>query len=66
VRRLMAFAPGAKVRWEGSENHRLCVLGPAMVEQVICSEGRLWVWTSWRGVGRWVSETIITKIEEPK
>lgn len=65
VRRLMAFAPGAKVRWQGSENHRLCILGPAKVEQVICSEGRLWVWVFWQGRGRWVSESIVTKIEGP-
>lgn len=66
VKRLMCFAPGAKVRWQGSETYRLCILGPATVAQVICSEGRLWAWVFWQGIGRWVSESIITKIEGPK
>jgi hypothetical protein len=65
VRRLMLFAPGALVWWEGEFiSHRLGVLGPATVEQVSRSDGRLWVWVSWRGIGRWVNESIITKIEE--
>ncbi|MFO0699743.1 MAG: hypothetical protein U0236_10975 [Nitrospira sp.] len=65
VKRLMCFAPGAKVRWHGSENHRLCILGPATVEQVIVDGGRLIVFVIWKGIGRWISETIIKKIEMP-
>ena len=66
VRRLMHFVPGATVRWEGTANHRVTTLGPATVEHVHHDQGRLWVWVSWRGTGRWISETIITKIEGPK
>lgn len=66
VKRLMQFRPGATVRWEGTVNHRLTVLGPATVEVVHHDQGRLWVWVSWRGAGRWISETIITTIEGPK
>lgn len=66
VRRLMQFVPGAKVRWEGEfMSHRLGSIGPAIVEQVICSDGRLWVWIAWQGLERWISETIIVKIEGP-
>lgn len=64
---VMQFVPGARVWWEDEyRSHRLGVLGAATVEQVICSEGRLWVWVFWQGIGRWVSESIITKIEGPK
>lgn len=62
VRRFMQFVPGAKVRWQGSNNHRLCILGPSTVEMVHCNQGRLWVWV-WHGMGRWVCESIVTKIE---
>jgi hypothetical protein len=66
VRRLMLFVPGAQIWWEGEfMSHRLGSLGSATVEQVICSDGRLWVWGIWQGIGRWVSESIITKIEGP-
>ncbi len=63
VRRLMQFTPGAKVRWEGTVNHRLCTLGPATVELVHHDEGKLFAFVVWRGIERWISETIITKIE---
>lgn len=64
VKRLMQFVPGAHVQWRGSEGHRLKVLGPAPVEHVHCSEGQLWVWTAWKGQGRWVPEHIITAMED--
>jgi hypothetical protein len=64
VLRLMQFIPEAQVWWEGEcMPHRLGSIGPAVVEQVICSDGRLWVWCTWDKTGRWVSESIITKIE---
>lgn len=67
VYRLMQFVPGARVCWEGEyRSHRLGVLGPAKVEQVICSEGRLWAWVFWQGRGRWVCEAIVSKNEGPK
>jgi len=62
VQYVMQFAPGALVRWQGHEGHHMTVLGPAMVEHVHCSEGQLWVWTEWKGQGRWVSESIIVAI----
>jgi|CXWL01.1.fsa_nt_gi hypothetical protein len=64
VTRLMQFAPGAHVRWRGSEGHVLKVLGPAQVEHVHCSEGQLWVWTAWKGQGRWVPEYSIIAMED--
>lgn len=66
VRRLMQFVAGASARWEGITNHRVTTLGPATVKHVLYDQGRLWVWISWRGTERWISETIITKIEGPK
>jgi hypothetical protein len=64
VQYLMQFRPGALVRWHGSEGHALKVLGPAPVEHVHCSEGQLWVWTAWKGQGRWVPEHSITAMED--
>ena len=66
VRRLMQFVPGAKVRWEGMVNHRLTVFGPATVELVHHDQCRLVVFLTWKGIERWVSEAIITKIEGPQ
>jgi hypothetical protein len=66
VRRLMQFAPGATIRWEGRVNHRRMVLGPAVIEYVHHADGKLYVFVVWKGIERWVSETIITKIEGPK
>lgn len=65
VRWLMQFAPGATVRWKGSVDHRLCLLGPATVEHVHHDDGKLYVFVVWKDLGRWVSEAIITTIEEP-
>lgn len=66
VRRFMQFVPGAHVWWQGEfMPHRLGNIGPAIVEQVHYDNGKLWIWTSWRGVGRWVSEAVICKIEGP-
>lgn len=66
VRRLMCFVPGATVRWEGAMNHRQATLGPAVIEHVHYDGANLYVFVIWRGIERWVSETIITKIERPK
>lgn len=66
VRRLMLFTPGATVRWEGTLNHRRTTLGPAIVEHVHVDDGRLIVFVVWKGLPRWISECIITKIEGPK
>ena len=66
VHRLMQFIPGASVRWEGSMNHRLCSLGPATVECVQYSRGRLWAWITWQDSGRWIADTLITQIEGPQ
>jgi hypothetical protein len=60
---LMQCVPGASVRWQGREGHQLMVLGPASIKCVHVADGRLWVWTAWRGQGRWVCESIITHIE---
>ena len=66
VQRLMLFVPGVRLWWHGEVMpHRLGSIGPAMVQQVICSEGRLWCWVEWKGLGRWICEVIIVKIEEP-
>jgi len=65
LRRLMGFARGAVVRWEGVANHRLVVLGPATVEQVHEYHGRLYVWVTWKGIERLISESIIMQIEGP-
>lgn len=65
VRRLMRLAPNARVWWEGAVNHLLRTLGPATVEDVQHDTGRLWVWVTWQGTGRWVSESLITNIEGP-
>jgi len=68
VKRLMHFVPGALVQWRGSEGHHLAVLGPATVEHVDCDQGQLWVWTAWKGQGRWVPERSIIamgQIEAP-
>jgi hypothetical protein len=64
VHYVMQFRPGAQVRWQGSDGHHLKVLGPALVEHVHCSEGQLWVWTAWKGQGRWVPEHSITAMED--
>ena len=64
VKRLMQFAPGAQVRWQGSEGHHLTILGPSQVEHVHCDQGKLWVYTEWQGQGRWVHERSITAIED--
>ena len=66
VQRLMQFAPGALVRWQGSEEHQLKVLGPATVEFVHVADNQLWVWTTWKGQGRWVPESVMTTIERPR
>jgi hypothetical protein len=63
--RLMQFIPGARVRWQATVNSRLALLGPATVVHVHEDLGRLWVWVSWQGAGRWVHESIITTIEWP-
>jgi hypothetical protein len=65
VRRMMCFIPGAKVKWEGTVNHRRRTLA-ATVEHVHNDDGKLYVFTIWNGIERWVSEAIITKIEGPK
>lgn len=66
VQRLMQFAPGALVRWQASEGHQSKVLGPATVEFVHVADNQLWVWTTWKGQGRWVPESVITTIEKPR
>lgn len=66
VQRLMQFAPGALVRWQGNEGHHLKMLGPSPVEFVHVADNKLWVWTTWKGQGRWVHESIVTTIEWPR
>jgi hypothetical protein len=65
IRRLMAFVPGATIRWEGIANQRLMILGPATVEYVHHDDGKLYVFVVWQGTERWVSETSITTVERP-
>ena len=65
VHRFMQFVPGATIRWEGGVDHRLTVLGPATVEHVHHDDGQLHVFVIWKGIERWVSESIITTIEGP-
>jgi hypothetical protein len=65
VQRLMGFVPGAQITWQVIED-RLVTLGPATVELVHHNDDRLYVFVVWNGVERWVSESIITKIEGPK
>ena len=66
VQHLMLFVPGALVRWQGSEGHQLKVLGPVPVEFVHVADNLLWVWTTWKGQGRWVPESVIATIERPR
>ena len=66
TRYLMRFVPGAQVWWNGHEGHHLKVLGPATVEHVHAADGRLWVWTAWKGQGRWVPESVIATIGRPR
>lgn len=63
VQYLMQFAPGALLRWQGTEGHQLRMLGPATVEFVHLADNQLWVWTTWKGQGRWVPGSVITTIE---
>ena len=63
VRRLMAFTLGAMIWWQGSKDHRLCVLGPASILHVHQDDGKLYVFVVWKGTERWISESIIIKIE---
>jgi hypothetical protein len=65
VRRLMAFVPGASIRWDAVVGQRLVALGPARVEYVHNDNGQLFVFVTYQGVERWVSETILTTIMGP-
>jgi len=66
VHRLMQFAPGSTVCWDGTVNHRLTLLGPAPVEFVHFADGRLQVCVVWQGNWRLVSEAIVKEIRDPK
>jgi RecB family endonuclease NucS len=65
VRRLMQFAPGAMIRWESRVHDRLVILGPGRIEHVHDDHGRLQVFVIWEDTARWISDAIITEIEEP-
>ncbi len=56
----LAFQLGDLVHWQGMDGK---VRGPAVVEHVTLCDWRLWAWVTWDGVGRAVSEAIITAVE---
>ena len=60
VTSVACYVPGATVYWTDQRN-RPC--GPAPISDVILSDGRLWVWLEWDRAGRWLNETLITRIE---
>lgn len=55
--------PGCPIRWRSMDGKER---GPAVVEEVAESGGICWVWVEYADIGRWVSETIITQIEQSR
>ena len=62
VLRVAAFVRGGSVYWL-DQTDQSC--GPATVLDVVFCDGKLWVWLEWDQLGRWLNETVITKIEAP-
>jgi hypothetical protein len=61
----MQLVPETIVRWEGTVNNCLVTCGQAKAEHVHHDDGKLYVFVVWNGTERWISESIITSIEEP-
>jgi len=63
VARLGAFVPGAVIRWVGADKKQR---GPAVLNEVIYDDGRLWACVKWAGHLYWINEIIITGITSTK